>query len=459
MLEKVKELAMKDRLHYLHPTTSIREHYEKGPSLIIDRGEGVYLYDISGKRYIDGMSSLWNVNVGHGRRELAEAAMSQMLKLAYSHSFNNFSHEPVVRLSERLAGLTPGELDVFFYTSGGSEANDTAFKLIRHYFRLKGQPERFKIIARKRAYHGISLGATSATGMDVYRHMAPPLSPGFLHGPAPHCYRCEFHETYPSCNLRCAVDGFRQIIEAEGPETVAAIMVEPVQGAGGVIVPPSGYMKALRELCDEYGILLCTDEVITGFGRTGRWFGVEHEGVIPDVMTFAKGITSGYFPLGGVAISKRMHEEMASLSNGVMPHGFTYSGHPTGCAVALANLEIIEREHLVENADRMGALLKQRLQELKTLSPLVGNVMCRGLLASVEIVKDKSTKEPFPPEAAMASKIFKGCLERGVIVRPLAIDGTDIIAMAPPLIINEEQVNTMIDALADALAEGVKCFV
>ncbi|MCF8566787.1 aspartate aminotransferase family protein [Alicyclobacillus tolerans] len=455
MSDELARLSEIDRNHYLHPTTSVKEHFNAGPALVFERGQGVYLYDVEGKEYIDGMASLWNVNIGHGRKELAQAALDQMSTLAYSHSFSNFSHRPVIELSEKLASYTPGDLNVFFYASGGSESNDSAIKLIRHYFKMKGQPQRVKILARHRAYHGISIGATSATGIGLYREMAPPLAPGFLHGPAPHCYHCELGMDPASCELACAKQELRKLIEQEGPDTVAAIMAEPIQGAGGVIVPPAGYMKAIRELCDEYGILMFTDEVITGFGRTGRWFGIEHEGVQPDVMTFAKGVTSGYFPFGGVAIRQSLHEELSTISSGTFAHGFTYSGHPTGCAVAIKNLEILDNEKLIENSDKMGEILRKGLLQIEASSPFAANVMSRGLLASIEIVQDKSTRQAFPQEASIANQVFQQCLKRGVIVRPLNIDGTSTIALSPPLVIHESQVDTVVNALAESIEAAV----
>jgi putrescine aminotransferase len=452
----VMTLEEADRRYYLHPTSPIKEHYHQGPKLILDRGEGVYVYDTQGNRYIDALSSLWNVNVGHGRKELAEAAMNQMSRLAFSHSFNNFSHEPVIRLAEKLASLTPGDLNVSFFASGGSEANDTAFKLVRHYFKLKGEPNRYKIIARNRAYHGIAMGATSATGIPSFREMGGPLAEGFIHAPAPHCYHCELNLTYPECQLACAAQSIRELIEKEGPDTIAAIIAEPIQGAGGVIVPPNGYFREVRRICDEYGILMIADEVITGFGRTGKWFGMLHEGVQADMMSFAKGVTSGYVPLGGVAISDRMNEELVRLSSKVLPHGYTYSGHPTSCAVALKNIEIIERENLVDNAAKMGQLLQQRLQELKDSSPIVGNVMSRGLLASVELVQDRSSKKGFDPAAGLAAKVADAALQKGLITRAISILGSEIIAMAPPLIINEGQIEQVTAILADAIDEVAK---
>ncbi|MFO7264491.1 MAG: aminotransferase class III-fold pyridoxal phosphate-dependent enzyme, partial [Bacillota bacterium] len=291
------------------------------------------------------------------------------------------------------------------------------------------------------------------TGIPMFREMAGPLAEGFLHAPAPHCYRCELDKSYPDCQYACAAESLRQLIEKEGPDTVAAVIMEPIQGAGGVIVPPPGYFREVRKICDEYGILLIADEVITGFGRTGKWFGMEHEGVQADIMTVAKGITSGYVPLGGVVLSERLHAELAYLSHGVMAHGYTYSGHPTACAVALENIAIIERENLVENAAQMGALLRQRLETIKDHSPIVGHVMSRGLMASIELVRDKDTHQQFDPDAGIALKVAEAALKRGLIVRAISIHGSQIIAMAPPLIINEEQVDDLTSILADAIDE------
>lgn len=444
-------LSQLDRKHLLHPTSSIRDHYAQGPMVVMERGEGVYLYDTNGKRYIDGLSSLWNVNVGHGRRELAEAAAAQMNKLAFTHTFNRFSHEPVIRLSEKLASLTPGDLNVTQFTSGGSEANDTAFKLVRHYFQLAGEPNRYKIISRYRAYHGITMGATSATGIPSFLKMGGPLAEGFYHAAAPYDYRCT--ECKVECDGSCSLNSMRDIIEREGPETVAAIIVEPIQGAGGVIVPPPGYLTGVRALCDRYGLLMIADEVITGFGRTGEWFGTMQDGVVPDIMTIAKGVSSGYIPLGGVVIRETLHRRLAELSGEgqVLPHGFTYSGHPAACAVALKNIEIIENEGLVARSKQMGGMLRACLEVLQSRSRLIGNVMSRGLIASIEIVRDQNTRTSFDPGLKVANRLFAKALDRGLITRAIMIDGTDIVALCPPLVIDSGQIDEMMNILSDAL--------
>jgi putrescine aminotransferase len=452
-MSNIHQLIELDKKHYLHPASPAKDNFVSGPMVIMERGEGIYLYDRDGKQYIDGLSSLWNVNIGHGRKEIAQVAEAQMSKMAFSHSFNRFSHEGAIRLAEKIASLAPGNLGVCQFTSGGSEANETAFKLIRHYFKLKGESKRYKIISRRRAYHGISIAATSATGIPVFHDMAGPLADGFVHAAAPYSYRCEVCQ--PACNGDCSIQSIRQLILQEGPESVAAVIVEPVQGAGGVIVPPPGYLAKVRKLCDEFGLLMVADEVITGFGRTGKWFGVNHDEVVPDIMTVAKGITSGYIPLGGVIISERLHREIVDMTatGQLLAHGYTYSGHPTACAVALKNIEIMEAERLVENANNMGRLLAAGLDQIKKESTIIGNVSCKGLIASVELVQDKSSKTPFPGTMKTAVKLFESALKRGLITRAIAIDNTDIVAVCPPLIINQTQISQMLDILNESIRE------
>lgn len=448
-----QQLLELDKNHYLHPTSGIKEQYEHGAAIMVEKGEGIYLTDFDGKTYIDGLASLWNVNIGHGRAELGKVAGEQMAKLGFSSCFASLSHEPAVRLAEKLAQLTPGDLNVSFFTTGGSDANETAFKLVRHYWKLKGQPERNKFIARKFAYHGVMMGATSATGIPVFHQMSSPLAPGFCHAAAPYCYNCDFGKKYPDCALECAQD-IAHIIEKEGSETIAGVIVEPVQGAGGVIIPPDGYLQKVREICDEYGILMIADEVITGFGRTGKLFGVEHAGIVPDVMNLAKGITSGYIPLGAVVITERLHHELiANSSPGILAHGLTYSGHPVSCAVALKNLEIIENEKIVDNARIVGKVLLEELKKIENEFPIVGEARAVGLVGAIELVKDKATNEKFSLEQGVAKKIYAKVLKKGLIVRAINIHGCDVIAMAPPLIINEEQVKQMVGTLREAVLE------
>lgn len=436
----MKELIELDKKHFIHPTSSIKQQQEEGAKFIFEEGDGLYLKDINGKTYVDAMSSLWNVNIGHGRKELAAAAQKQMEKMAFSSAFSTFSHEPAIRLAEKIAKLTPGDLNAIFFTSGGSESNDTAFKLARHYWKLKGEPKRRKIISRKKAYHGVAAASTSATGIPEFWEMAGLLSDDFLHAEAPF-----------EISTAEAVGSIREIIEKEGPETIAAFLAEPIQGAGGVIVPKDDYFAEVRKLCDQYGILFIADEVITGFGRTGKMFGMEHWNVVPDMMAFAKGVTSGYIPLGGVAISEKIHDVLKEYSTTTLFHGFTYSGHPAASAVALKNIKIIENENLVENSRAMGDELLKGFEQVKNEINIVGDVRSVGLLGAVELVEDPATNKRFPAGLKIAPKVIEALYERGVICRPVTYDGTAIVTFAPPLIVTKEQIDHMVEKLHDAI--------
>lgn len=446
----VKELQELDKKHHLHPITSIKQHQKDGPSIIVKEGKGIHVTDVNGKQYIDGLSSLWNVNIGHGREEIAEVAKEQMMQLGYSSSFQGMSHEPVIRLAEKIASLTPGDLNVSFFTSGGSESNDTAFKIVRHYWKLKGQPEKNKVVALRRGYHGITVGSTSATGIDQFQQMSTANAPGFVHATTRHNTACELGDkTQPGYE-----GSFRGVIEREGPETVAAIIIEPVQGAGGLYIPQDGYMQALRKLCDEYNILMITDEVITGFGRTGKMFGVDNWDVVPDLMSVAKGITSGYSQLGAVVMRESLRDELAELSpDAPFFHGFTYSGHPVACSVALKNIEIVERENLVENAKNMEAVFKKGFEYLENKHPIFTKSRVLGLMAAFELYQDREKEIPFDPSLAIAPKFVQACTKRGLIIRPVVFEGSNTIVMAPPLIITKEQVEEMIAIFDEVLTE------
>lgn len=426
-LDLVQTLAELDKKHFLHPTSPIKQQQEQGPAFIFTEGKGVHLYDVMGKSVIDAMSSLWNVNVGHGREEIGKVAMEQMSKLAFTSCFATFSNEPAIRLASKLSQIAPGDLSATFFTSGGSESNDTAYKLARHYWILKGQAGRKKIISRTKSYHGVAMGATSATGLKPFRDFTNSLAPDF-------CYVENF-----------SAQSLREVIEAEGPETVAAFIAEPVQGAGGVHVAPKDYFKKIRNICDEYGILFITDEVITGFGRTGKYFGIEHYGVAPDMMCFAKGVTSGYAQLGGVMLSERIHQELIKFSEGTLLHGYTYSGHPMACAVALKNLEIIERENLIENAEIMGQEMLKGFKWLQSNRKIVGEVRGLGLMGGIEIVKEQKFSTPIAPV------IVSEAAKRGLICRSVTFDGQDTLVFAPPLTISKTEIDQMIDILHDSI--------
>ncbi|MFK2826444.1 aspartate aminotransferase family protein [Bacillus sp. B190/17] len=428
--ETINELVELDKKHFLHPTSSIKQQQEQGPAFIFTEGEGIYLKDMNGKTVIDGLSSLWNVNIGHGREELGQAAMEQMTKLGFSSCFATFSHESAIRLAAKIAELTPEGLNTIFFTSGGSESNDTAFKLVRNYWKLQGKPEKKKIVSRRQSYHGVAMGATSATGLKPFRDFTTSLAPDFYY-------------------VESTGEALRAFIEAEGADTIAAFISEPVQGTGGVHLPPQDYFKEIRSICDEYDILFIADEVITGFGRTGTYFGIEQFGVIPDVMSVAKGITSGYAPLGGVIISEKIHQELIDKTEGMFMHGYTYSGHPMVCAVALKNIEIIEQENLVENSKLMGEEMLKGFKWLQQEHKIAGEVRALGLMGAIEIVKDKKTNERFAEPAAPL--VVEESMKRGLIHRGVIYEGADTLIFAPPLIINKEEINKMIEILDDAL--------
>jgi len=441
--EESSRLYELDRTHWLHPQGDLGAPVGTVPQLLFTGGSGATLTDVDGREYIDGMASLWNVNVGYGRTELGDAAATQMKKLAFSSAYGGFGTAPAIELAAKLAELAPGELEVTYFASGGAEANDTAYKVARLYWNLRGEPERVNIVSRIRDYHGLTYGATSATGMPNFWKGFAPLAPGFLHGPSPDPYRFSGEGSPGAAYVKALED----VVLKAGAGTVAAVVAEPVQGAGGVIVPPDDYFPLLRRLCDRHGLLLIADEVITGFGRTGRWFGMEHWNVQADLMVFAKGVTSGYLPLSGVMLTRSVHETLKSVK-GAFGHGFTYSGHPTACAVAMRNLQILEDERLVEQAAERGAYLQRRLQDLRS-HEIVGDVRGLGLVAGIELVRDRGTKELFDAAIGAARLVWLDALERGVIVRPLQ---GDVLAISPPFVISEEQIDQIVRVLDRSIA-------
>ena len=430
--------------HLLHPLYHPSAHQQ---AKIWVEGHGAMITDVDGGAYIDGLSGLWCVNVGHGRAELADAARQQMSTLAYCSSYAGSSNLPAIALAERLSALLYPAINTFFFTSGGAEASESSFKTARFYWKAKGQPDKVKIISRMKGYHGVTLAAMSATGLPAFWPMFEPRVTNFLHIESPYPYR--FVSDDPSVSPGVAAANLlEQAILREGPGTVAAFIAEPVQGAGGVIVPPDDYFPRIRAICDAYDVLLIADEVITGFGRTGRWFGLEHYGVEPDIVQFAKGITSGYIPLGGIGVSDTIHEVM----NSVPPdkrwmHAYTYSGHPTCCTVALANIDILEREGLVDRAAILGRRL---LDGLRTLTPLpgVGDVRGLGMMAAVELVADKATRQPCPPSANVGPRVAGEMLKRGLFTRIVG----ETICLAPPLVASEDQVDRIVEVVGESIA-------
>ena len=433
------------------PFTQMGDLGEDEP-LVMVSGEGATVEDAEGRSFIEGHGGLWLANIGYGRREVIEAIYEQLKRLNWFPSFLGMSNEAAVRLAERLVNMTQEEgMARVFFTSGGSESVETALKMARQYWRLKGQ-QKYKIISRHMSYHGVSMGALSATGVTANRRLFEPLVPGFRHIAAPHCYRCPYGLEKDSCSLECARE-LERTITFEGPDTVAAFIAEPIIGAGGVVIPPDGYWQEIEAICRRHDVLIIADEVITGFGRTGAEFGCRHWGVKPDMMTFAKGLTSGYLPLGATLFREEIFTTcLGRWGEGrEFRHGGTYSGHPAGCAAAMANLDVVEAEGLVDRAREMGDYLLARLNELMEL-PVVGNVAGIGLLARLEIVKDKETKASFPAGDLTGLKVSRQMLKRGIILRPLG----DIISFSPPLVITKEQIDTIVDSLREVLGELVE---
>ncbi len=441
MTQTPATLLSKDQ-HQLHPLQHPSRHADP---LVIERGEGVWLYTADGRRILDGMAGLWNVNAGYGRAELAEAARDQMSRLAFTSNFAGMTNVPSAELAHRLAGFAHPTLSTTFFTSGGSESNDAAFKTVRYYWKRLGRAGKYKVIARRGAYHGISLAATFATGLDRYHKMFGPPIPGFVHAPAPNPYRYEGDVRAGESIGQAAARAIDELIVSEGPDTVAAVIAEPIQGVGGVIVPPDDYFARVRAICDAHDVLLIADEVITGFGRTGTMFGIQQWDLRPDVLTFAKGITSGYLPLGGMQISDAIREAIWSApESDSWLTGYTYSGHAAACAVGLKNLEIIEGEKLPERASRLGERLMNGLRSLREF-PCVGDVRGRGLLWGVEIVKDQASRAP---DDALAGRLNGELLRRGVRSRPV---GASTLAFSPPLTITEDEVDLIVSTLGAAL--------
>ncbi|MDA8250523.1 MAG: aspartate aminotransferase family protein [Rhodospirillales bacterium] len=447
--DTIKERALKYRWSPFTRTRYVEEH----GLLPIVRGKGSKVYDIDDREYIDAHASLWLVNAGYGRQEIVEAAYRQMQTLPWFSCFEGFTNLPSVELAERLVRmLEPEGMDKVFFSGSGSEAVETALKIARQYWKLRSKAEKYKVISRSRAYHGVTLGALSATGMAVNRAMFEPLLPGFRHAPCPDPYLREVDAPDEGFGKACA-EALERVIRFEGPHTVAAIIVEPVQGAGGVIVPPEGYLRELREIATRHDVLLIFDEVITGFGRTGDMFGARHWGVSPDIMTFAKGITSGYLPLGATAVRQEVFETFyRNEARGAFRHGNTYSGHPTACAAALANLDIIENEDLAGNARRIGSRLLDGLKGLAK-HEIVGFVDGVGLLGRVQLVRDRKTRALFAPELAVADRISRRARELGVIFRPLP---NDALSFSPPLCLTAGEADTIVGVIDQAIGEVAK---
>ena len=438
-----KALQELDKQHYMHPFTDSKAMHEKG-TRIITGADGCYIYDSEGGKVLDGMAGLWCVNIGYGRHELADVAAKQMRELPYYNSFFGTAHPPVIKLAAQLKKLAPDHISHVFFTGSGSESNDTNVRMVRHYWQAKGQPSKRIIISRDNAYHGSTMASMSLGGMKGM-HDQGGIIDGIEHIMQPHWYHEALAgETEEQLGLRAAQALETKIIEC-GAENVGAFIGEPVQGAGAVIVPPASYWPEIQRICKKYDILLIADEVITGFGRTGNWFACETLGIEADLMTIAKGLSSGYMPIGGVLISDRVAKVV--IESGEFAHGYTYSGHPVAAAVASANVSIIENEGMIALVrDETGPYLQQRLAELRD-HPLVGQIRGIGLMAAIELVKDKESHANYPKEVGIGGICRDYALANGLVMRAVG----DSMIMCPPLIISKLEIDELIEKTRKSL--------
>jgi putrescine---pyruvate transaminase len=449
-IDDVARIDQEYQIHSLHHPSDTKD------AIVCVSGKGIFIRDLEGREYIDGLSALWNVNVGHGRSELAEVAAEQMKKLAYFSGYAGSATIPSIELGERLMMLMPS-MGAVYFTSGGSEANEAAFKTARYYWKARGKSGKTKIISRIHGYHGTTLQVMSATGIASYWKMFEPRVPGFIHAETCYPYRYEPKDNSISAGEAAARQLEEAIVQAD-PDTVAAFIGEPIHGAGGIIYPTDDYWPQVRDICTRYDVLLIADEIVTGFGRTGRWFGLEHWNVKPDILSFAKGVTSGYLPLGGIIVGRDVKDAIDSAEPGSRwMHGYTYSGHPACCAVAVKNIEIIENEDLVANSARMGKVLLTELQNAFGDHPNAGDIRGgKGLLTAVEFVEDRKSKKNFPVEKNFGNQLRMEMRKRGVITRTRPAVGQhpapgDELFFAPPLIINEQEIHQMVGAARESV--------
>ncbi len=427
--------------------------YEKHEVPVIVRGEGAYIFDAHGKRYLDALAGLFVTQVGHGRTELADAAAKQMSQLAFFPLWS-YAHPSAIELAERMSGHAPGDLNRVFFSTSGSESVETAWKLAKQYFKLTGKPGKHKVISRAIAYHGSTQGALSITGLPPFKAAFEPLVPSTFRVPNTNIYRAPVHGDDPVAFSRWAADQIAVAIENEGAETVAAVFLEPVQNAGGCFPPPPGYFQRVREICDEYDVLLVSDEVICAFGRLGHMFGAERYGYQPDMITCAKGLTSGYAPLGAMIATDRLMEPFLR-GDTMFAHGYTFGGHPVSTAVALANLDIFEKEQLNEHVLESQGAFRATLEKLYDL-PIVGDVRGDGFFYGIEIVKDKATKETFTDEES--ERLLRGFLSKALYEAGLYCRADDrgdpVIQLSPPLICDQEHFDEIEQILRSVLTEA-----
>lgn len=452
MLRNSPDLEALDRAHVFHPSTHLEQHaHGASPCRIVEGGEGAFIRDRDGKRYLDAFAGLYCVNVGYGRQEMADAIHRQASELAYYHAYAGHSHEPVIELSRRIIERAPAGMSKVYYGLSGSDANETQVKLVWYMNNVLGRPEKKTIISRDRGYHGSGLMTGSLTGLPLFhRAFDLPLA-RVRHTICPHYWKfAEAGESEADFSRRCAAE-LDALIEEEGPETVAAFIAEPAMGTGGLIPAPEGYWPAIQAVLKKHDVLLIADEVVTGFGRLGTWFGSQYYDMQPDLITVAKGLTSAYLPLSGVIVSARVWEalEEGAKEFGVLGHGWTYSAHPTCVAAGLKNLEIIEREDLLGNVQEVGPYLLTALRDALGDHPMVGEVRGVGMLAAVEFVRDKAAKRFFEPQGKVGAAVARACADRSMIAR--AMPHGDILGYAPPLTLRREEADRIGAITRDAV--------
>ena len=443
------ELKSANARHLMHPMAHPQGMLDSPPDIIV-RGEGSWIWDVDGHRMVDGVAGLWSANLGFGRKEVRDAVVAQLDELPFYNIFRGTTHARAIELSERVVELmAPDGVGTVFFSNGGSDAVETALKLARQYWKIRGQGDRTKYIALRQGYHGVHFGGMSVNGNSNFRRPYEPLLPGCFHVDTPWVYRNPYTDDPQRLAEKCAEMLEREIV-FQGPDTVAAFIAEPVQGAGGVIVPPANYWPLVREICTRHGVLLIADEVVTGFGRTGHLFGTRLWGVQADLWCLAKGISSGYVPLGATAVSAAVAKVFAdaNAAQGTVTHGYTYSAHPVAAAAALATLDVLEHEDVLGNAARQGKRLMERLQDLGRRHKLIGDVRGVGLMACLELVADRATRATLPRGAKQMTQIARECYQRGAMVRT---SGANII-LSPALTIAREQIDLLCDVLDAAFA-------
>lgn len=452
------QLERLDRADVLHGFSNLHAQ-ASNDVFVASKASGMRVVDQKGREFLDAGGGLWCMNVGYGRSTIAAAASEQLGKLPYFHSFGNFSNEPMIRLAERLVKLAPRGITRVVFASSGSEINDTQIKIVRRYNNLLGRPQKKKIIARLGSYHGSTVAAASLSGLPMMHKTFDLPIPGILHTLAPDYHRRPAAITTPAAFTSYLVDSLQQLIESEGPETIAAFIAEPVGGSGGVLVAPPGYFPAIKQVLDRYDILMIADEVITGFGRTGDWFASPDLGIEPDLMSVAKGLTSGYFPMSACLISQKVADVLYAdqSSSAMFAHGFTWSGHPVAAAVAHANLDIMERERLPQNALTVGGHLIGTLRERLGEHPLVGEIRGKGLLIGIELDADREARRPFSDPNRVGSLLSRACFEEHLLLR--GSHGRVVAALAPPLVAttgDAEEIVTRLERALNRLADQIK---